>query len=226
MRVSDWGCYFVICQHYEQIMRTAGMESVRGRSEAGRPVWAAASVTVLLHVAGLCWLWQMGALQATRQVISFSMLIAPLAASEKPVVQETAAQSVAAPVMKPQEERKQRVAKVAQAGKAVAASAAQEAVVAPVVPARYDAAYLHNSPPDYPYMARKLGEEGTVWLRVRVSAQGVADAVALKSSSGFERLDAAAAAAVRLWRFVPAEMGGEMMTAWVDVPVTFRLEAL
>lgn len=95
----------------------------------------------------------------------------------------------------------------------------------PVTAARFDAAYLANPKPPYPPASRRLGEEGRVVLRVRVGADGLAEHVELRQSSGFARLDAAAAEAVARWRFVPATRGAQAMAAWVLVPVVFNLES-
>jgi periplasmic protein TonB len=105
----------------------------------------------------------------------------------------------------------------------------QEAPVAaaprePSSPPDFRAAYLRNPPPGYPAAARRNGEEGTVTLRVLVSAEGAPREVALERSSGSSLLDAAALAAVKTWRFTPARRGGEAQEAWVLVPIVFRLE--
>lgn len=93
-----------------------------------------------------------------------------------------------------------------------------------IVAARFDADYLQNPKPVYPAISRRLGEEGKVVLRVRVSAQGASLAVEIKQSSGFPRLDAAARAAVEKWRFVPARQGSEAVEATVLVPLNFTLD--
>lgn len=90
--------------------------------------------------------------------------------------------------------------------------------------ARFNAAYLNNPDPIYPPISRRLGEEGRVLLKVRVTAEGAAAAVDLEKSSGFERLDEAARQAVARWRFVPARRGDEAIEATVTVPIVFRLE--
>jgi protein TonB len=89
---------------------------------------------------------------------------------------------------------------------------------------RFDAAYLRNPAPSYPPISRRLGEAGTVLLRVRVTAQGASERVQVARSSGFPRLDQAASEAVRSWRFVPARRGEEAVTAEVLVPIVFRLD--
>ena len=99
------------------------------------------------------------------------------------------------------------------------------AAPAPIVAARYNAAYLNNPEPKYPPMSRRLGEEGKVLLRVRVTAEGLAAAVELEKSSNFERLDEAAKQAVARWRFVPARRGDEAIEASVIVPIVFRLDS-
>jgi protein TonB len=93
-----------------------------------------------------------------------------------------------------------------------------------VVPPSFDAAYLQNPPPAYPLMSRRRGEQGKVVLRVHVTADGAADQVQVRISSGHERLDQAATEAVRQWRFVPARQGDQPFAAWVLVPIVFALE--
>jgi len=93
-----------------------------------------------------------------------------------------------------------------------------------VVPPRFDAAYLNNPPPRYPRVARLTGAMGKVMLRVYVSAQGAAEKVEIRTSSGSLHLDQAAREAVERWKFVPARQGDEPVAAWVLVPITFVLE--
>jgi periplasmic protein TonB len=96
---------------------------------------------------------------------------------------------------------------------------------AAVTGARFDADYLHNPKPVYPSASRRLSEQGKVLLRVFVSAEGQAEKVEVKTSSGFPRLDASAQEAVARWRFVPARRGDQAVAAWVQVPITFQLES-
>lgn len=88
----------------------------------------------------------------------------------------------------------------------------------------YNVSYFSNPRPEYPAWSRRRREEGLVKLRVHVTAQGRADEVALHKSSGFERLDKAAADAVLRWRFRPAQRGGMSVADWVIVPVRFELQ--
>lgn len=104
------------------------------------------------------------------------------------------------------------------------AAAAPPAPPAPVTPPIFQADYLDNPAPAYPGLSRRLREQGRVILRVQVNAQGTADDVQVRTSSGHERLDEAARETVRRWRFVPAKRGGEPVPAWVLIPISFRLE--
>ena len=93
-----------------------------------------------------------------------------------------------------------------------------------VTQARFDADYLKNPAPPYPAIARRMGEQGKVILRVAVSAHGTADGVEVRTSSGSPRLDEAAANTVRHWKFVPARRGDSPVASWVLVPINFKLE--
>lgn len=94
----------------------------------------------------------------------------------------------------------------------------------PIVAARFDADYLDNPKPVYPHASRRLGEQGKVLLRVRVSAAGHPERVEVKQTSGFPRLDQAAEEVVGRWRFAPARRGNEAIATWVLVPISFNLQ--
>jgi protein TonB len=88
----------------------------------------------------------------------------------------------------------------------------------------FNVTYLQNPEPKYPPISRRLGEEGKVLLKVRVTPDGRAVAVSVEKGSSFERLDEAAREAVTHWRFVPAKRGDEAIEAMVIVPIVFRLD--
>lgn len=94
----------------------------------------------------------------------------------------------------------------------------------PVTEATANAAYLNNPTPDYPAAAARQGWGGTVTLRVRVLANGHAESVAVKKSSGRKVLDDAAIAAVQKWTFVPSKRGSTPIDGWATVPVIFNPE--
>ena len=83
--------------------------------------------------------------------------------------------------------------------------------------------YQLNAPPTYPGLARKRGQEGTVFLKVLVNKEGRVDELEIETSSGFTLLDRAAVSAVRKWSFEPGRRGEERVPMWVRVPVIFKL---
>lgn len=89
---------------------------------------------------------------------------------------------------------------------------------------RFDADYLRNPAPPYPPLSKRMGEEGKVILRVLVSAQGSAESVEIRTSSGSARLDEAAQRTVRNWKFIPARRGDSAVESSVLVPIIFKLE--
>lgn len=102
---------------------------------------------------------------------------------------------------------------------------AAPAPIETVTEPRFDAAYLNNPTPPYPALSRRLREQGRVLMRVYVDPQGAPAQVQLRQSSGHPRLDSAAEAAVRRWRFVPARQGSDAIGAWVLVPISFSLRS-
>lgn len=93
----------------------------------------------------------------------------------------------------------------------------------PITGPSFGAAYLHNPPPRYPAIARRMQLQGTATIRVLVSPEGRPQHVAVEKSSGVQLLDEAALEAVRQWSFVPARQGDKAIAAEVNVPLRFRL---
>jgi periplasmic protein TonB len=87
----------------------------------------------------------------------------------------------------------------------------------------FNAVYLKNPKPPYPSIARRMKLEGTVILQVLVSSDGKPEIVQLGKSSGSSVLDQTALTTVQGWSFVPARQGNIPISAWVDVPLRFRL---
>jgi protein TonB len=131
--------------------------------------------------------------------------------SPEPVQEDVAAPVAAAPVAPPPP--------------APAAAPAPQPAAEPVVePPQYKAAYLSNPRPQYPLAARRRGIEGTVLIRAEISTAGECLRAEIRKGSGYEMLDHAALEAVKKWRFVPAKRGSQAIVAWVEVPITFKLE--
>lgn len=81
-----------------------------------------------------------------------------------------------------------------------------------------------RTPLRYPPLSRRMGEEGTVVLRVELDEQGQVGAARVSGSSGFARLDEAALAAVRSWRCNPAMRDGRPVQAVALQPFKFVLQ--
>ncbi len=88
---------------------------------------------------------------------------------------------------------------------------------------RSDADHLNNPVPPYPPVSKRLGEEGTAVVRIFVGADGLPQKAELRTSSGHERLDSAALAAVMKWRFKPGTRGGVAEPMWILQPIPFVL---
>ncbi|NNG81600.1 energy transducer TonB [Acinetobacter sp. ANC 5378] len=95
----------------------------------------------------------------------------------------------------------------------------------PVSEAKGYAGYLSNPAPEYPEIALERGWEGSVLLRVKVSAFGHPLSVEVKQGSGKKALDDAALRTVKRWKFSPAMRGSTAIEGWVDVPINFKLPA-
>jgi len=84
--------------------------------------------------------------------------------------------------------------------------------------------YVLPPSPDYPAASRRLGESGTVLLRVVVDTQGRPKRIALQRSSGFARLDEQALAAMRQARFAPCTEHGMPIECESSAALAYDLE--
>ena len=103
------------------------------------------------------------------------------------------------------------------------ASQAKSSAISTQLPSA-DAAGLNNKAPVYPLLSRKRKEQGTVWLLLLVSKDGLVTQLKLKKSSGFDRLDQAALQAVKAWKFQPARQQGQPIDYWYELPLKFSLQ--
>jgi protein TonB len=83
---------------------------------------------------------------------------------------------------------------------------------------------LSEISPRYPVSARAGGQEGSVTVRIRVSAEGRTESQEVVRSSGVRSLDKAAIDAVRSARFAPAERGERRVAGEIDLTFEFRLK--
>lgn len=83
----------------------------------------------------------------------------------------------------------------------------------------------HRTPlPDYPWGARRRGQEGRVVVRLFVDATGHPTQSTILVSSGVPDLDHAAQTTLMTWTLDPAIRLGAAVDAVVDVPIRFQLK--
>lgn len=82
----------------------------------------------------------------------------------------------------------------------------------------------HSTPP-YPPLSRRLGEEGTVGLRILIADDGHVSRVEVVKSSGAQRLDDAATQWVLAnWRYRAATREGKAIASETQAVVVFNLK--
>ena len=92
-----------------------------------------------------------------------------------------------------------------------------------IVEPQLDARYPFTEP-EYPGSEIRLGHEGTVLLALQILPNGRVGDVRIEESSGYARLDDAAAREARKWRMQPGTNGGTAMAMWKRVPIKFQLK--
>jgi protein TonB len=208
------------------------------------PTTRASRATVLsmifgAHVAAVIAVLSMGSVVVVVKSVPLLVQVLPERIAPHPA---QPVRTLPLPVMKPPEIRiptpppietlfRVKVEEKPEPAPVVPAPAAVKAVAAPpgptaavIEPPRGDLAYLDNPAPVYPVFAKRAREQGVVMLRVRVDAAGSVQGIKVHKSSGSQRLDDAALAAVRRWRFVPARSGGDTVAGVAIVPIHFELE--
>ncbi len=76
----------------------------------------------------------------------------------------------------------------------------------------------------YPRVLQEAGIGGRVEVWAFIETNGVVTKAQVKESSGYEKLDEAAVAAVREFEFRPALLMDRNVPVWVVLPVTFRVD--
>lgn len=79
------------------------------------------------------------------------------------------------------------------------------------------------TPPRYPRVAKRKGQQGVVMIEVWLDEQGRQTRLEIAESSGFETLDEAAITAVKAWQFKGHSINGQSMASRLKVPVRFEL---
>jgi len=79
--------------------------------------------------------------------------------------------------------------------------------------------------PEYPFVSRRLREQGTLRLKLTVDEKGLVTDAVVVNSSGFQRLDEAAVKWVKAqWRYTPAMQGTKPVSSTADAIVEFKLQ--
>lgn len=138
-----------------------------------------------------------------------------------PVAPVAAPPSVRAPMLEPTPEAATSSSAPMSAG--VTPASSDESGIAALTPPSSDAAHLDNPKPVYPAASRRLKEEGRVVLEVFILQDGSVGDLRIKASSGHERLDQAAVAAVRHWTYLPARRGSTPIALWHTQSLLFSL---
>jgi len=82
--------------------------------------------------------------------------------------------------------------------------------------------FLHKVAPKYPEMARRAQKEGVVWLEAFIGTDGIPLDIRVTEGIGFG-CDAAAVAALKKSRFVPAKRGEEAVALRIQIPYRFTM---
>ena len=91
-----------------------------------------------------------------------------------------------------------------------------------VIPAALDRT-ARNAPPAYPPRAVQDGDQGSVILRIHITADGSATGVDIVRTSGYGLLDEAAERAVGHWHFVAAREAGRAISSTMLLKIRFVL---
>jgi len=82
-----------------------------------------------------------------------------------------------------------------------------------------------NPKPPYPLASRRMGEQGSVHLRLCIGSYGFVESVRLSQSSGYQNLDRSAMETVKAWRFSALSTTSENVSECYQLPIHFQLES-
>lgn len=203
-------------------------------------------IAVLLLHGGALWALQSGLLRRAVELVIPAQVLELSAAEEKPPEpkpqpavkprieprQVPAPKAVAKAVAQPSPDAPAAVVASVESSsleRAPSSAVSPVANAAPPAPTKLalpstDADYLNNPRPPYPPLSKRMGEQGKVVIRTLIGADGLAQEASIHQSSGFDRLDQAALATARKWRYVPGKRAGVAEAMWFNVPFTFVLE--
>ena len=82
---------------------------------------------------------------------------------------------------------------------------------------------VKTPPPDYPYDLKRQGVSGVVAVATVVDETGTVTSCSVTKSSNVE-FEAAALAAVKRWKFKPAQKDGAPVKMRVTIPIRFNID--
>ncbi|MGK5022256.1 energy transducer TonB [Janthinobacterium sp. LB2P10] len=200
---------------------------------------------VVLHIAGF-YAIQSGLLSrvvtATIPTITTISIIAPPAPPKPPAASVPKTVELSAPVPRavipplpliavapseptitPPQPTRAEAAPVATAAPAAPSTPAPPAP-APATPRTVNSVEYVKAPQlIYPNLSRRLGESGTVVLRILINEKGLPEQILVHKSSGYGNLDEAGRQAAQRALFKPMIENGKPMSVYVLVPLTFQL---
>lgn len=91
--------------------------------------------------------------------------------------------------------------------------------------AQVPAGLIGEMHPEYPRLSRENGEQGTSLLAFTVDQNGNVLEPRIIQTSGYERLDQAALAAIRVSKFLPAQRSGKATSTETQLRVRFQLDS-
>ena len=83
---------------------------------------------------------------------------------------------------------------------------------------------IHQTPPVYPFSARRRGISGQVVVRFLVDVEGRVGRLAFVKAEPPGVFEESVRQAVSRWRFSPGLYQGRPVPTWVVLPISFRLE--
>lgn len=205
-------------------------------------------LVVLLHGLGLIWLWLPAEQIAPARPIAMEVTIIPVSAPKPKIAPPPPPPPVPAKTKpSPKKTQPKPTLKKAPAAQEPTDFASKQAVfeaqavtqnttttatsnlapptkIEPFIEANISADYSENPTPAYPSLAKSMGWQGKVMLKVQVSEEGLSAAVEIERSSGYEILDESAVEAIKQWRFTPAKRGETPIASSVIVPIIFTLQ--
>lgn len=83
---------------------------------------------------------------------------------------------------------------------------------------------IRQMPVTYPSLAKRNGVEGRVVIRVLIGTKGKADKMEVVESEPEGIFDENAMKSLKYWQFRPGIKNGELVSTWVSIPLSFKLD--